>query len=128
MSSIELIIANTINETAQGDPDALAARIVAALTEAGYRIRPRASLISLLEDSVREGSAQPFDELTKDARPQDPHGDGRDWIFETDEHGGDEPDAMPQAIEATDVEGRRAIYVPLTRGGKIVVPRAEEER
>jgi hypothetical protein len=32
------IIANTINETARGDPDDLAARIVAALTEAGFRI------------------------------------------------------------------------------------------
>ena len=36
--AIERIIANTINETARGDPDALAARIVAALTEAGFRI------------------------------------------------------------------------------------------
>jgi len=33
---IERIIANTIN----GDPDALAARIVAALAEAGYRVVP----------------------------------------------------------------------------------------
>ena len=34
------VIATTINETARGDPDALAARIVAALGEAGYRIVP----------------------------------------------------------------------------------------
>jgi hypothetical protein len=34
----ERIIANTINETARGDPDALAARIIAALGETGYRI------------------------------------------------------------------------------------------
>ena len=33
-SAVERIIANTINETARGDPDALAARIVAALAEA----------------------------------------------------------------------------------------------
>jgi hypothetical protein len=39
-SAIERIIANTINETARRDPDALAARIVAALAEAGYRILP----------------------------------------------------------------------------------------
>ena len=39
-SAVERIIANTINETARGDPDALAARIVAALAEAGYRILP----------------------------------------------------------------------------------------
>jgi hypothetical protein len=38
--TVERIIANTINETARGDPDALAARIVAALGEAGYRIVP----------------------------------------------------------------------------------------
>jgi hypothetical protein len=29
---------------------------------------------------------------------------------------------MPQAIEAKDATGRWAVYVPLTRGGKIVVP------
>jgi hypothetical protein len=37
---IARIIANTINETARGDPDALAARIGAALAEAGYRVVP----------------------------------------------------------------------------------------
>jgi len=36
--AVERIIANTINETTRGDPDDLAARIVAALTEAGFRI------------------------------------------------------------------------------------------
>jgi hypothetical protein len=36
--AVEQIIANTINETARGDPEGLAARIVAALAEAGYRI------------------------------------------------------------------------------------------
>ena len=30
---------------------------------------------------------------------------------------------MPQTIKATDAAGRWAIYVPLTRGGKIVAPR-----
>ena len=34
------IIAHTIDETACGDTDALAARVVAALGEAGYRIAP----------------------------------------------------------------------------------------
>jgi hypothetical protein len=38
ISAVERIIANTINETARGDPDDLAARIVAALTEAGFRV------------------------------------------------------------------------------------------
>src|SRR5437764_187449 len=38
ISAVERIIANTINETARGDPDPLAARIVAALAEAGYHI------------------------------------------------------------------------------------------
>src|ERR1700719_534774 len=38
ISAVERIIANTINETARGDLDDLAARIVAALTEAGFRI------------------------------------------------------------------------------------------
>ena len=38
--AVERIIALAINETARGDPDALAARIVAALAEAGYFIAP----------------------------------------------------------------------------------------
>jgi hypothetical protein len=38
-AAVEWIIANTINETARGDPDALASRIVAALVAAGYGIR-----------------------------------------------------------------------------------------
>src|SRR5690242_19576484 len=38
--AVERIIANKINEIARGDPDALAARIVTALGEAGYRIAP----------------------------------------------------------------------------------------
>src|SRR5438270_13906092 len=37
-AAAQRIIANTINETTRGDPDDLAARIVAALTEAGFRI------------------------------------------------------------------------------------------
>jgi len=45
-----------------------------------------------------------------------------DWKFETSEHGGDQPDNMPQAITATDPAGRWAVYVPLTRCGKIVIP------
>ena len=40
MPRAQSVIANTINETARGDPDDLAARIVAALGEAGYRIVP----------------------------------------------------------------------------------------
>src|SRR5215472_6579669 len=115
IASIERIIANTINESARGDPDALAARIVAALAEAGYRI-------ARLEDTAI--GSQPFDELTPEKRPQDPYGNGRDWTFKTCEHGGDEPDNMPQAIEATDAEGRWPVYGPLTRGGKIMIPRS----
>jgi hypothetical protein len=34
---------------------------------------------------------QPFKELTREKRPQEPHGDGRDWKFVTAEHGGAEP-------------------------------------
>ena len=117
VAAIERIVANTIVETARGDPDALASRIVAALAEAGYRIAP----VNLAKDTAL--GRQPFEELTPEMRPQDTYGDGRDWTFRTGEHGGDEPDNMPQTIKATDAAGRSAIYVPLTRGGKIVVPR-----
>ena len=54
--AIDWIIANTINDTARGDPDALAGRIIVDLAKAGYRIVSRKSLISLLEDSA-QGSA-----------------------------------------------------------------------
>ena len=92
---------------------------MAALGKAGYRITPAT------EDTAL--GSQPFDQLTPETRPQDTYGDGRDWTFETSEHGGDEPDNMPQAITATDPVGRWAVYVPLTRGGKIVVPRPYSE-
>jgi len=88
------------------------------LADAGYRIVP----VNLIEDTAL--GSQPFDELTSEMRPQDTFGDGRDWTFRTGEHGGEEPDNMPQTIKATDAAGRWAIYVPLTRGGKIVVPRS----
>jgi hypothetical protein len=121
-AAVEWIIANTINETARGDPHGLASRIVAALAAAGYGIVPANGI----EDTAL--GPQPFDKLTREMRPQDPFGNGRDWTFRTDEHGGDdEPDNMPQTIKATDAAGRWAIYVPLTRGGKIVVPRPYPE-
>jgi hypothetical protein len=116
-ANVEWIIANAINEQARGDPDALAADIIAALEKAGYCITPVDTALG----------SQPFDELTPDMRPQDAYGDGRDWKFETGEHGGDEPDNMPQAITATDPAGRWAVYVPLTRFGKIVIPRPYSE-
>jgi len=81
-ANVEWIIANAINEQARGDPNALAPHIIAALEKAGYCITP--------EDT--ELGSQPFDELTSEMRPQDIHGDGRDWKFETSERGGDEPD------------------------------------
>jgi len=118
ISAVERIIANTINEAARGDPAELATHIVAALERGGYHI---ATITPGTEDTAL--GPQPFDELTREMRPQDLHGNGKDWKFETSEHGGDEPDNMPQAITATDPQGRWAIYVPLTRGGKIVVPR-----
>jgi hypothetical protein len=56
-AAVERIIANTINETARGDPDALAARIVAALGEAGYGIVPangkKDTLLGLQPDKYR---------------------------------------------------------------------------
>jgi hypothetical protein len=44
-AAIERVIADTINETARVDPDALASRIVAALAEAAYRIIPATTAI-----------------------------------------------------------------------------------
>jgi hypothetical protein len=66
------IIAKTINETARGDPDALASRIVAALAEAGYRI----AAVNVIPNQATPGAddtalgSLPFDELTREMRPQ----------------------------------------------------------
>ena len=53
-------------------------------------------------------------------RPQDPHGDLKDWTFKSLEHGGQEPDTMPEVIEAMDAEGRRCLYVALQVHGRIL--------
>jgi len=60
-----------------------------------------------------------FIPLPPEARPQDPSMDGKGWTFKTLEHGGSEPDTMPQAIEATDPQGRSHIYVALEVDGKL---------
>jgi hypothetical protein len=46
---VERIIAETINETARGDPDALAARIVAALGARSRSILPVPLTIPILD-------------------------------------------------------------------------------
>jgi hypothetical protein len=66
---------------------------------------------------------QVFDVLRPEDRPQDEHGDGRSLQYQPEEHGGDEPDMMPQAIIVTDAEGRWAVYVPLEMNGQVVRPR-----
>jgi hypothetical protein len=61
-----------------------------------------------------------FAQLLPGKRPQDPHRDGTGLRFETMEHGGEYPDAMPQAIKLIDARGRSCIYVPITQDGKVV--------
>jgi hypothetical protein len=69
---------------------------------------------------IENGVIHEFEELPPEKRPQDPHGDGRGWTFVTAEHGGDYPDNMPQAILATDTEGRSCTYVPVRVNGRVV--------
>ena len=61
-----------------------------------------------------------FEEMTPEKRPQDENMDGSTLTFETLEHGGEYPDAMPQAIRMTDTEGRECTYVPIEVSGKVV--------
>jgi hypothetical protein len=61
-----------------------------------------------------------FPDMTPEKRPQDPHMDGTDLRCETMEHGGEYPDAMPQAIKLVDAEGHSGIYVPISQEGKVV--------
>lgn len=58
--------------------------------------------------------------MTPEMRPQDPSQNGEGLTFFTMEHGGEEPDAMPQAIRVVDAEGRWCTYVPITVNGRIV--------
>ena len=54
-----------------------------------------------------------FEEMTPEKRPQDhARRDGRGLRYETLEHGGAEPDVMPQAIRVMDLEDRSCIFVP----------------
>ena len=62
-----------------------------------------------------------YEEMTPDKRPQDPHLDGTGCTFTTLEHGGHEPDTMPQAIRFTDADGKSCVYVPIEVAGKPVV-------
>lgn len=61
-----------------------------------------------------------FELMTEEMRPHDEHLDGSTLVFETLEHGGDYPDAMPQAIRITDADGRQCTYVPITVQGRVV--------
>jgi hypothetical protein len=65
-------------------------------------------------------SSHRFERMTADMRPQDDALDGSGLKFETLEHGGEFPDAMPQAIKVTDAEGNWCIYHPTTENGKVV--------
>ena len=61
-----------------------------------------------------------YREMPPERRPQDPSGNGAGWTFELFEHGGEFPDTMPQAIRATDAQGRSCVYVPVTENGRVV--------
>ena len=61
-----------------------------------------------------------FAALSPEKRPQDPELDGSRLRFETMDHGGEYPDAMPQAIKLIDAEGRSCIYVPIMQDGRVV--------
>ena len=64
--------------------------------------------------------AQNYEVMTEAKRPQDPFLDGRGWTFALCEHGGEFPDTMPQAIVATDAQGRTCTYLAVTVDGKVV--------
>jgi hypothetical protein len=73
--AVQRIIANTINETARGEPDDLADRIVAALGEAGYRIVSANGI----EDTAR--GSQPHERRMKQLY-RSPNGDT--WFLARD--------------------------------------------
>ncbi|MBB4377271.1 hypothetical protein [Bradyrhizobium sp. SBR1B] len=106
--------------------------VVAAVEELERRGEAVDELRRLLDRSPPSWSLPPRNAADPDLppmppekRPQDPGMDGSDMRFEgyrveTREHAGEYPDTMPQVIEVTDAEGRKAAYVPLSRDGKVV--------
>lgn len=106
--------------------------VVAAIEELERRGEAVTELRRLVDRGVPRWSSPPRNAVEPDLppmpperRPQDPTMDGRDMRFEgyqveTKEHAGEYPDTMPQIIEVTDMEGRKAAYVPLSRDGKVV--------
>ena len=52
-----------------------------------------------------------YEKMIPEKRPHGPSMDGTDLTFETQEHGAEYPDTMPQAIRLTDAEG---LCVPKT--------------
>jgi hypothetical protein len=105
--------------------------VVAAVEELEQRGEAVAELRRLLDqghswNSAPRNAMEPdLPPMPPEKRPQDPTMDGRDMRFEgyrveTKEHAGEYPDTMPQVIEVTDAEGRKAAYVPLSRDGKVI--------
>jgi hypothetical protein len=74
----------------------------------------------MIDDRPIYHSTHSYRQMTPDRRPQDPGHDGAGWKFRLVEHGGEEPDEMPQAIIATDAEGRTCTYVPIQVNGQVV--------
>ncbi|MHC2276476.1 hypothetical protein ACVME8_003087 [Bradyrhizobium diazoefficiens] len=107
-------------------------QVVAAVEELEMRGEAVDELRRLLQRGAPPWSPHPKNSAEPDLppmraekRPQDPGTDGSDMRFEgyrieTREHGGEYPDTMPQVIEVTASEGRKAAYVPLSRDGKVV--------
>jgi hypothetical protein len=106
--------------------------VLAAVEELEQRGETVAELRRLLDRGAPAWSSPPRNSVEPDLppmpperRPQDPTMDGKDMRFEgyqveTREHAGEYPDTMPQLIEVTDADGRKATYVPLSRDGKVV--------
>lgn len=113
---------------------------VAAVDELESRGEAVAELRRLLDRDASSWSSPPVQPedpdlppMPPEKRPQDPGMDGSDMRFEgyhveTREHAGEYPDTMPQVIEVTDSEGRKAAYVPLSRDGKVVDSSAVVEK
>lgn len=115
-------------------------QVVAAVDELESRGEAVAELRRLLDRGASTWSSPPVQPeepdlppMPTERRPQDPGMDGSDmrcegYRVETKEHAGEHPDTMPQVIEVTDGEGRKAAYVLLSRDGKVVHSSAVVEK
>ena len=92
-------------------PPGLGCGVADLATEPARKSRPPPG--ERMKSMTKIRTSHVYEEMTPERRPQDPCIDGRGCRFETLEHGGHEPDSMPQAIRSPMPKAAHASTCPL---------------